>query len=663
MLFDLPATPSQILHWSVGALLTLSFLFFLGQFLVPGWKVGNELRRAQRRLEELKNKGPVLDLDELREHVMKSAALRHCWDEYQDTLHGQKSATAQGRLEVVRWRATTMANGFFTEQTLVDAPLRTEFYKHLPGILTGLGIIGTFTGLIIGLQGFKVSDDASVVRGSLETLIVSVGGAFVVSGIAIGLAMLVTTIEKFVVNRRYTEIERFCGLIDSLFDAGVGEEYLKQLVDAAETSATQAMQMKESLVTDLKQVLTELTNHQIESMSASNARLAQSIGASINEGLKDPLDRISVAVQSVGANQGEAVNKLLTDVLSGFASQMETMFGSQLRGMSEMLVQTASTIQATSQRFEQLASRIEQAGSGAVETMAARMDDALRQMQTRQSEANDQMRTFIEDLRTSVARGQSESADLTLGMMKELSESTGELIRTLRDQAHSDQEAHAQRQSEITGQTAAFLEQQGDQLKELIQALQSSTDAMNESVADLKKSTNSSVERMALSSERMLGSANRLSDNLEAMKAASDGVVGAADKLIASTNPLTQSLAAVQQVLADQKSARDAFQAMVTELRSTVENAKREASITGELVQTLDSASQRLSQAQSAANDYLDEVTEVLAATHQAFAREMTATLRDGNSKFHEELAQAVGLLKSGIQELSDALDNLPSTA
>ena len=35
---------------------------------------------------------------------------------------------------------------------MVDAPLRTEFYKHLPGILTGLGIIGTFSGLIIGLQ-------------------------------------------------------------------------------------------------------------------------------------------------------------------------------------------------------------------------------------------------------------------------------------------------------------------------------------------------------------------------------------------------------------------------------------------------------------------------------------------------------------------------------
>lgn len=45
-------------------------------------------------------------------------------------------------------RATVPAETFFTEQALVDTPLRTEFFKHVPGILTGIGIIGTFYGLL-----------------------------------------------------------------------------------------------------------------------------------------------------------------------------------------------------------------------------------------------------------------------------------------------------------------------------------------------------------------------------------------------------------------------------------------------------------------------------------------------------------------------------------
>ena len=131
------------LHWTVGGLLTFAFLMFLVQFLAPGWRVGRELNRAHKRLAKLKTAGPVLDLDLVREEVMGSRMLRQCWDEYRDTLHGQKQVNSVGTLEVTRWRATTMANGFFTQQALVDAPLRTEFYKHLPGILTGLGIIGT----------------------------------------------------------------------------------------------------------------------------------------------------------------------------------------------------------------------------------------------------------------------------------------------------------------------------------------------------------------------------------------------------------------------------------------------------------------------------------------------------------------------------------------
>ena len=32
----------------------------------------------------------------------------------------------------------------FNTQVLVDTPLNTEFFRHLPGLLTGIGIIGTF---------------------------------------------------------------------------------------------------------------------------------------------------------------------------------------------------------------------------------------------------------------------------------------------------------------------------------------------------------------------------------------------------------------------------------------------------------------------------------------------------------------------------------------
>lgn len=661
-MFENKEALGMIVHWGVGGLLVLAATFFLIQFLVPALRVRRELMLAIDRLSAIKAAGPVLDLDQIERDVMNAPALQHCWSEFRDTLHAQKRANAMGMMEVLRWRQTAQANAFFTEQALVDAPLRTEFYKHLPGILTGLGIIGTFTGLILGLSGFDVSDDASQVRAGLKSLVDSVGGAFILSGAAIFLAMLVTTVEKLMINGRYTQVEQLCGLIDSLFDSGAGEEYLLRLVEASETSATQAMQMKESLVTDLKQVLTELTQQQIATMNATSSQLGQAITSSISEGLKEPLARISDAVQSASGNQGEAVNKLLTDVLAGFTQQMESMFGGQMRGMNEMLVQTASTIQTASLRFEALAAQIQQAGTGAVEGMAQRMDEALQQMQARQSEANEHMRAFIEELKTNVAKGQSDSAELTLGMMRELGDSTNALLKGLQQQAHSAQTEQAQQQASIAKHTGELLNAQADAVDDLTDAVEAAAAAMRDAIASLKTSTQQNIERMGTGAERLYQASNALGDRLTDMKLASGSVTETLSGLNAASSTLTQALSSTQQVLVDHKAVRDALATMVRDLRETIETAKREGSMTAQLVQQLRAASETLGSAAGEADQYLASVSEVLGAAHAEFAKHMETTLRDGNRAFHQELAQATGLLKGAIQDLGDVVDAMPQS-
>ena len=655
------ATITNALHYGIGGLLAIAVTDFIWRFYLPGAQVGSDISRALKALAALKKAGPVLDLDNVREQVMVSDSLRHCWDEFRDTLHGQKQADPTGVMKVTRWRATAMSNGFFTEHWLIDAPLRTEFFKHLPGILTGLGIIGTFSGLILGLQGFKVSDDANIVRTSLETLIVSVGGAFVVSGAAIALAMVVTTVEKLMVNTRYTQLEELCGLIDSLFDAGAGEEYLQRLVEAAETSATQAMQMKESLVTDLKQVLTELTQQQIATMTSTSSQLGTSITHGITEALAEPLARIEGTFAKLGDTQGDAVGKLLTDVLAGFTEKMDGMFGSQMRGMNEMLIQTANTIQTASQKFEQLAGKIEQAGSGAADAMAKRMDEALQQMQARQAEANDQMQIFISQLKENVAKGQSESAELTLIMMKELSDSTSALVKSLQEQAHGAQEDHAKRQGALADHTTQLLGKQGEQVAGLSEAVTGATAAIREVVQRLETATNNNIERMGLGAERLQGAANRLTENLDSMKSASDGLGTTAEQLTTASGTLSTSLVATQQALSEQKAVRDALAEMVLNLRTTVENAKREAGMTSELIKGLQIASDTLSKVHKEADAYLEGVSKVLAESMGTFDKELTNTMRTQNKVFHEELSQATSMLKGAIQDLGDVFDSIPS--
>lgn len=202
------------------------------------------------------------------------------------------------------------AEVFFGDTVVIDSRLRTEFFKHLPGILTGLGIIGTFLGLI-GLQAFQVSDNAAVVRKSLEVLLHGVFEAFIVSATAIALAMVITFIEKWLVASLYKKNEELCFLIDSMFEAGAGEEYLARLVKASEESADQSKILKDALVKELDAVLSRLTEQQISASASGNLQLGQHIVNSFTEGLKEPLEQVAGAVQASSRDQGDAVTKLL----------------------------------------------------------------------------------------------------------------------------------------------------------------------------------------------------------------------------------------------------------------------------------------------------------------------------------------------------------------
>ena len=82
----------------------------------------------------------------------------------------------------------------------------------------------------------------------------------------------------------------------------------------------------------------------------------------------------------------------------------------------------------------------------------------------------------------------------------------------------------------------------------------------------------------------------------------------------------------------------------------------RDATMTSEIITRIEAAAQKLAAAQGQADRYLDEVTDVLAQSHQSFADNMRKTVGEANTQFHQQLAQATGLLRDTIQDLELAL-------
>lgn len=644
----------------VAALLLLISIGFLARFVFPALRLSGELDSAIAALKSIRSRldGNVVELGEIESEAMPGPALSHLWSEYAKTLHPQREDGENGQSRIVRWRATSLADTFFSEQAVVDTRLKTEYYKHLPGILTGLGIIGTFTGLIIGLGRFKVPKDLTKVQEQLGQLIDSVGHAFYVSAAAIALAMLFTWIEKSLVAARYRQVELLRELVDSMFKGGAGEEYLERLVAAAETSATQAAHIKNALVADLKEILTTLANQQIEAQAHHTGMMSADVGKAISESLGPPMDAISKAVQGVSANQGEAVNKMLTDVLAAFSAQMRDMFGGQMQGMSDLLRETSESMKSTALQFGQLAANMDAAGTNTVDAMGEKLGKALDGMEARQQAMNAQMAAFVEQIRALVGESQSESSRKLQEVLTSVGDQVAGVVAALRRQAEASAESQGQRQERFESATGAAIGSLSQQMERLLAQSVETNRSLQDTVAKLAGASDKAIAGMISGAETLYVAASDfakagqgVSDTMRASTEAVEAIKGASGQLTLATD-------GARSLFADYDKTRDTFSLMVSELKQTIDNAKREASMTSEIIGRIESAAAQLGTAQKESEQYLRGVSEVLVKAHDAFAENVERTLREGNRQFQGELSSAVQLLSGAIKNLGDVIDD-----
>ncbi|MFM0184155.1 anti-phage ZorAB system protein ZorA [Paraburkholderia nemoris] len=653
-------------YWHIGlvaVILVTITIDFVVRFVGQSKKLSRELKLSLTALLAIRAsiKGDITELDEIGEKAMSGPALSHLWSEYRKTLHPQKGADEHGQIQLVRWRSTALAESFFTEQAVVESRLKTEYFKHLPGILTGLGIIGTFLGLIKGLIHFDVSIDPAKAQEQLRGLVNSVGHAFFVSASAIGLAMLFTWIEKSLVTARCRQVEQLREVIDSLFQGGAGEEYLERLAISSENAATQSAQIKDALVADLKEILTTLATKQMEAQAQNVGQMSVDMGKVIAESLSGPMDAITKAVQGVSSNQGEAVNKMLTDVLASFASQMREMFGGQMAGMSELMVKASESMQATAIQFGQLAANMSAAGTNTVDAMGERLGKALEAMDARQAAMNAQMGAFVEQIKALVSESQTESSQKLKDTLTAVGDQVAGIVEQLRKQAEQAAESQGERHmrfEQTTGQAIGSLSSQVEQL--LAQSMETNKSLQN-TVASLAQATDKAISGMNSGAETLYVAASDFAKAGQGVSETMQASVVATEAIKTASAQLTTSTDGARAIFADYAKTRDTFALMVAELERTFENAKRDASMTSEIIGRIETATRQLAIAQKQSEEYLQGVSEVLVKAHESFRENVERTLRDGNRQFQSELSSSVQLLSGAIKNLGDVVDDIPA--
>lgn len=642
--------------WIIAALLVLITAGFLLRFVWPALRLRGELAGAVAALRKLATSPEIAERrDLIASRVMARTSFVQVWGEYAQTLHAQKA----GEAGEARWRATALAETFFTDQALVDIPLKTDYYKHLPGIMTGLGIIGTFTGLIIGLSNFDVSIEPGQAQLQLRTLINAVGHAFIVSAIAITLAMVFTWIEKSLVTSCYRLAEEMRQGIDSLFDSGSDVEYLERLVVAAEASARELAQLKEGLPEQLVRAFAEQAQRQIDATERLSARLSADLGQVLADSLSQPISDIASAVDAVGARQDQVVTRMITEVVGGFSAQMENLFAGQMRDLHEVLVTTNGAMREMVGQFSRMSSDLDSTTKNAVDTMSSRIESTVALVEERQSDMNAQARDNAEHLRALIARSQADSAEMLGQLVAKLGSEVAVVSAALQEQAQSSSTSQQAQVEYLSHSVSAAVNGIAGQTDKLVALSITASRKLQETVEALARASSDSVREMNQGAERLGAAAGSFAEAGRHVSATVEASARTAEEVRLAADSLKESAQAAQQMLGNYDDAHEAFARLVTDLKITIDRAKRDACISADLTDRMEAAARKLVQAQHQAEVYLEGVSKVLHQSHQAFAESIERTLREANRQFHGELSQAVGLLSGAIVDLGDTVETL----
>jgi len=637
------------------AALTLAFLI---GYAIKGTQVWWQLRSAIEGLKELRAAGPAPDPSQVSP-FFKREPLKHLWDEYADTLHELRKASS-GEIALTEYRATTPAEAMFTKEVLVDGRMFDEFTRHLPGVLTGLGIIGTFAGLLDGLDRFKVDPERiqNTVEG-LGPLLEGVQHAFVASGIAIFCAMLVVFISRLVLAYFYFLVERLTTGIDRLYRTGAGEEYLARLVKSAEQNAASTSQLKDALVHDLNKLMTNLVERQIAAYEASSASLGKHIGETISTAIAEPMKQVRDAMELTTRGNGEQVNSMLETLLTGFMAKLEDTFGGQMRGINEQMQRSMDSMTAVQDSLQALLGDIKRTNEQAASQMSGTLEDAMKKTAENQRVLTDQLREFVQDFRGLVNEEQNKSRHAMDEAVKKVLDQVAMAMEGLESARKSSANEESGRNERLAAQTSQLV-------GGLTAGVETLLGAVSEQVAKTQRNIDALGEVSLRAIEGMNKGAKTIDATLQRFETAGSSVASSFERsskvvesLSSSATSLQVASTAVQRGFEQYDATRKIVDAQVAALRGLIDSARKEAGISQELINSIKSSADAMRRSEAEARSHLDEVNEALKRAFSEFGAALVSQVKSTIAETDRHLAQGSGHLNGVVQELANAVQRM----
>lgn len=336
------------------------------------------------------------------------------YSNYAKSLRGIAIDDLSGELRK-RFYSTTDANYFFDEESIIK---KNTFYKTINILiqsLTGVGIFGTFLGIVQGLSRLDMSS-SNTMKDGVEGLLSGVSVSFNSSLYGILFSVVLTLILKIVIENTMKKCETFGDSLNDIIPASSDTEGLKEL----EVELKKQSSSLDKLATDLAEQIDKKFD---ESMQKNLDKLSQDLGEFIEEmgkSFSSSIGENSVTTAIALSNIGPTMERL-EQVITNMQTQQEQY---SLKFIEESMQAMKETINiGTNKEMDKLKNSmdiISNKNSEMVEVFTSSME-------------NMKMLTIHQENLIKNATDSTQSMNMTTENIKDLQESLSTVIASLKD--------------------------------------------------------------------------------------------------------------------------------------------------------------------------------------------------------------------------------------
>jgi ABC-type transporter Mla subunit MlaD len=323
-------TKQEGVFFACGGIVLLAIVsaFIFSKRIQP---IEKKLRDAIFEVRKSKNElGFVENYHEFDEWINKSTLLAISWSEFTETLiypiEDEKPI-----------RNTHPAEDYFNEESLLHPHVNVRFYSNWSNILSGLGILGTFIGLVAGIYlAFDKSGD--IQPESIVQLMRGASLAFTTSIAGISCSLLFSWFEKHQLNK----ISKSIRLLNSALDTNL------ERITPEDLAVNTLKEMKiQSL--ELKMFNTELAFN-----------IATALEEKMAGNIVPALEKMTTAIEGLRQDRSdtnfEMIQKVVsefTETLQGAAGEEMKAMGSSIKDLTAMMIEQTESMSGTHEKMQE----------------------------------------------------------------------------------------------------------------------------------------------------------------------------------------------------------------------------------------------------------------------------------------------------------------------